>query len=78
MKIRAGDGCAYLRYRVLPTVVNMTIFGFLTEPAVIFLDCGGFSVMYNSLILETVIVLLYLMTNAIITFIIKKRSLPKN
>lgn len=49
----------------------MTIFGFLTEPAVIFLDCGGFSVMYNSLILETVIVLLYLMTNAIITFIIK-------
>lgn len=56
----------------------MTIFGFLTEPAVIFLDCGGFSVMYNSLILETVIVLLYLMTNAIITFIIKKRSLPKN
>ncbi len=27
--------------------------------------------MYNSLILETVIVLLYLMTNAIITFIIK-------
>ena len=49
----------------------MTIFGFLTEPAVIFLDCGGFSVMYNSLILETVIVLFYLMTNAIITFIIK-------
>lgn len=49
----------------------MTIFGFLTEPAVIFSDCGGFSVMYNSLILETVIVLLYLMTNAIITFIIK-------
>lgn len=34
--------------------------------------------MYNSLILETVIVLLYLMTNAIITFIIKKRCLPKN
>lgn len=55
----------------------MTIFGFLTEPAVIFSDCGGFSVMYNSLILETVIVLLYLMTNAIITFIIKKRCLPK-
>ena len=33
---------------------------------------------YNPLVLETVIVLLYLMTNAIITFIIKKRCLPKN
>lgn len=34
--------------------------------------------MYNSLVLETVIVLLYLITTAIITFIIKKHSLPKN
>lgn len=56
----------------------MTIFGFLTEPAVIFLDCGGFSVMYNSLVLETVIALIYLIAAVIITFIIKKRCLPKN
>lgn len=56
----------------------MTIFGFLTEPAVIFLDCGGFSVMYNSLVLETVIALIYLIAAVLITFIIKKHSLPKN
>lgn len=43
-----------------------------------FSECGGFSVMYNSLILETVIALIYLITTAIITFIIKKRSLSKN
>lgn len=34
--------------------------------------------MYNSLILETVIALIYLIAAVIITFIIKKRSLPKN
>lgn len=33
---------------------------------------------YNSLVLETVIALIYLITTAIITFIIKKRCLPKN
>ena len=36
-----------------------------------FSDCGGFSVMYNSLVLETVIVLLYLIAAVIVTFIIK-------
>lgn len=53
-------------------------FRLFNRAAVIFLDCGGFSVMYNSLILETVIALIYLIAAVIITFIIKKRSLPKN
>lgn len=62
----------------LPSLPSSPDIGFLTEPAVIFLDCGGFSVMYNSLVLETVIALIYLIAAVIITFIIKKHSLPKN